>query len=286
MLRGLVSLLNNPEITGAVKEATDAEPVIVASPVTPSSKPVDLPVVAAPSPNSVRLAKTVGPVRLMLTGHSGSGKSWLAAAISGAVLEFSDPIVRMARIAFGTGDGSFDTPEKLRRLRAVVREVLGWGDGVINDDYGLTAVRMLFIDNIRSTGESGGLFFGISPKEFGTPGFWIRSLLARVAQHEKNNPARPAVVTDVTTEEQYLSLRKAGFLPYHVMCNNVTRSARGGAASVLPLNANIERDLLKKISSSPKGNKLWCVWCDDKYPPTSSRLLTTDEFIQTFGFVA
>ena len=89
-----------------------------------------------------------------------------------------------------------------------------------------------------------------------------------------------AVVTSVWTAEQYKFLRAAGYTPIHVMCNNITRTGRGGSQVVDSLTTTIERDITNKISSEPRGKKLWAVWCDEKYPPTSARLMTVEEFLK------
>ena len=105
------------------------------------------------------------------------------------------------------------------------RDLFAWGDGTVAKSTPLTPSRLLFV---RYIGES-KYVGGVDAKLFGTPNFWLASLAARLAG-EKGIVA----VTDVWDANQYKFLRQSGFTPFHVMCNNITRSGRGGSNVVCP----------------------------------------------------
>lgn len=285
-LRALCGMLNDPNITGAEvppeERAAMNKLVAGAAAAIPEGQPAPLPkltkanVLPKPAqkqqPVSGAVHKTSVLVRgvptLFFTGHSRVGKSWLAAQLGATVLEFDDPIYAMAATAFGP-------VQDKGALNQFVGEVRAWGDG--NDTTPMTPARALFTIHIRSAGKDGLALFGVNPQEFGTPGFWIRSLLSRAVR--ANDLKNPIVVTSVETTEQYQGLRQAGFAPYHVLCNSLTRSARGGKPLTNPLADGIERDITTKLSQTPSGMKFWAVWNDDKYPVPSPRLLSVDEFL-------
>ena len=304
MLRSLVGMLNDPNLTGAVlveepnkfpatapltsevaaalteasakfktdkkalQAAADAEASIMAAAM---ASPADelAPVAAAPAPQGPTWKLPPGVNRIFFTGAPKAGKSWLATQLGARLFEMDDPIVAMARSAFGD--------YKQESYSGFAYEVYAWGEGVVNKNYPLTAARSLFVENIRSIAGSAnydGIFEG-----FGTAGFWIRALLNRVTKFHLEFPKEVAVVTDIGTADQYQALRSAGFLHFHVYCHNLTRQARGGVATVSPLVASIEQNLTKAISKEPRGAKLWCVWSDDHYQVPSGRMLSVQEFL-------
>ena len=243
MLKSLLGLLNNPAITGASQPQPEAkeEPAKAAAP-------------------QAQTEFQMSTKRIFFTGATKAGKSFLAAQVGARVFELADPVKAMIRDVFG----SETSPE-------LERDLFAWGDGTVAKSTPLTPSRLLFVKYIRESKYVGG----VDAKLFGTPNFWLASLAARVAG-EKGIVA----VTDVWDANQYKFLRQSGFTPFHVMCNNITRSGRGGSNVVSSLVTSIERDITNKVSQSPGGSKLWVVWSDDKYPPTSNRFLTVDDFVK------
>jgi hypothetical protein len=256
-----------------------------AAPLTPHQKKEAKQVViqtvatvfAAPQPSDVGNPVSHTPAkRIFFTGHPFSGKMWLAGQIKARVFSFADPIFSLATSAFG------DIEDRLL-LGGFVREVTAWGEGLVTPDFPLTAARAMFCDKVHESGNDGYQLMGVPVAEFGTPGFWAASLLARVAQHIKENPAATVAVTDIQTPEQYKTLRDAGFRPYHVACHNNTRAKRGAAANDFSrVAAMIEQDITNKLSRSPKGEKLWCIWNDTESAAPSQRLLTLQEFLAAY----
>lgn len=235
-----------------------------------------------PVPSPIHTPMTAGQAwtaprtrTLFFTGAPRAGKSWLAAQLGARVFEFSDPIAAMAADVFGTSIPETD-------LVGFFNEVYAWGEGVVNQKYPLTACRAAFVGGVRDVVNRQGTF-GIPLAEFGTSGFWIRSLVARVAHFRTDFPTELVAVTDVGTQEQYQALREAGFSAFHVSCNNITRSGRGGNAIVNPVADSVGRSLTKEISMSPRGPKLWCVWNDPNYSAPSGRLLSVNEFLKGFS---
>lgn len=257
ILKNLLGMLNNTALTGA--ELPTDTPAVVQKPEPP-------PTPESP-PTAFRLPKNCR--RLFLTGAGKSGKNWLSAQVGAHWVELHDPITMMGLDIFG----SDARPESLDPF---LREVFAFGEGIVSQKYPLTAARALFVEWTRSRMTE---IFGVSPKNFGTDGFWISSVIARTDAFLREFPRELAVVTNVETSDQYKALKAAGFANVHVICNNVTRSGRGGTALVDPLVSHIERGITEEISQRPRGPKLRAVWCDPSYAPTSNRLLTVQEFI-------
>ena len=266
-LRTLVGFLNDPRVTGAAPPPAN-KPVVKPTP-TPAARPT--PPVPA---RKLATARSAAPKRLFFTGGAKVGKAFLAAQIigpAGKQFGFDDPIVALAVSTFGE-----QSPASLVRF---IAEVRGWGEGVVSDQLPLTAARAMFVENMRASGKEGNALFGAPVEGFGTKGFWASCLLARVEKYESETPGARIVVTRVTTPDNYMALKKAGFVPWHVTCNPMTRSARGGSNLVDNVSERIERDITSKLSQSGQGTKLWCVWSDDKYPVPSPRLFTVHEFL-------
>lgn len=300
-LRNLVGMLNNTEITGAVVPPEEPNRDI-ATQQTSQSPAVREEAVAArraeaqaeaeilkatlettreqarsftppptvplePATNTFSLPP--GTKRIFFTGAAKAGKSWLAAQLGARAFELDDPIRAMAREAFG------DCREE--DYVDFANEVFAWGEGIVNKRYPLTASRAAFVDSFRQSANVDPS--QIPLREFGLAGFWTNALRMRVDRFQESYPDELIVVTDIGTVDQYKALRQNGFAAIHVTCNNITRSGRGGSSVIPSLVNSIERDITQKISQQPRGHKLWCVWCDEKYPPPSNRMLTTAEFL-------
>jgi len=285
-LRALCGELNNPILTGAVVEpdssppskdtaaaldqsftqAAEAQAAIMAatgaSPVERRAVVQTIP--TAPKPYDAGAPfKMSRPSRLFFTGAPRSGKSWLAAQLGARTMELDDPIRAMTASAFG--DCKNDD------YVVFANQVFAWGEGIVSSKFPLTAPRMHFVEYMRETPNL---------ERFGTADFWVTRLIARVTAFQKDFPGEMVVVTDVGSVSQYRALREAGFLAFHVQCNNVTRSGRGGNAVVPSLVTGIEQDITKKISQQPRGPKLWCVWNDPHYAAPSSRFISIEEFLK------
>lgn len=285
MMRGLCGLLNDPALTGAEVPQEVKEPIAVppaAPPLALPKLPHDVVVVDdVPKTAPAGIAKIAEPVTpavatdvlaLFFTGGGKAGKSYLASQLGAVVVEFIDPVIGMAKRMFG--------PDvEIGELRGFLRTMTCWGEGVLTPEVPLTAERGCLVELIRTNAARWDDLFGVTSKLFGTPDFWTRCLLARVSKLRRSHPKSLVAVTSVPTEGRYIALKKAGFRPYHVLCNNLTRSSRGGNSTVSPLVNSIDRDITKNLSTSPQGPKLWAVWCDEKYPSPSKRLLSVGEFL-------
>jgi hypothetical protein len=340
-LRQLTALLNDPRITGAVvppeekavlnatgAPARQPEAPVTQLPTDPlngaaptpraieriSDAPVAAPPLAGPKTPHQRLSKPATPQRtqtapqvvsahlpaqkLFFTGHSGAGKSYLAEQLKARVFEFNDPIYALAASVFGE-------VSDVTLLEPFVAEVTAWGEGSLTAP--LTTPRAMFIDYMREAGEEGDKLMGVPVSEFGTPGFWTRCLLARVARFQAQESASiekvrinnttekaldslaanrvphltPVAVTHIETPDQWRSLQVAGFRPYHVACLAATRVARGASVES-PVAVAIDRDITQKLSQHKDGGKLWCIWNDPQHPSPSNRLLSLQEFLGAY----
>jgi hypothetical protein len=245
--------------------------------LTPHQKREAKQAVAPIAPQPITANSSHSPSkRILFTGHPSVGKSWLAAQIKARVFEFSDPIYALAGVAFGT-------VADVKLLDDFVQDITAWGEGYISPEYPLTAMRAMFLDSIREAGADGEELMGMPLHIFGTPGFWAKSLLARVALYENNKPNATVVVTGIQSPEQFKLLQSQGFRPYHVSCQNTTRAKRGATTSDFNrVAAMIEQDITNKLSRQPSGGKLWCVWNDQENNSPSNRLLSLQEFLAAY----
>jgi hypothetical protein len=269
-------------------------------PLTPHEKkeaPIKLS--TAPVPASLPKAEHQPAQRIFFTGQPFSGKKWLAEKIKARVFGFDDPIRALAASVFGEV-----AEEPLRQFIATVR---AFGDNDQNTPLSVT--RAMFFDYMREAGAEGDTLMGVPVSTFGSPGFWTRSLLARIARFQEDERVvlekfrvkqdteaaldalasrqqpEPTVVVvcDLSTPAQYTSLREAGFKPYHVACHVNTRASRGAIqSSVNPLATEIEGNLTKDLSQNPGGKKLWCIWNDTEQPRPSGRLMSLPEFLDAY----
>lgn len=295
-LRALVGELNNPNITGAVVEdqpdlsikadaeaspakpdpavaqAAFAEARILQATQTTAGLTESKPLTLAPAPVlTPEPVEPFGTRKVFFTGQPKSGKSYLAASIGARTIEIDDPIRAMITDTFPDARA-----ESIAPLSA---QIFAWGEGVVSAKVPLTAERLQFVHWFREISNAAGTF-GVELRDFGTAGFWVRSLISRVNRFCLDFPAETVVVTGVYDNAQYKALLAAGFTHFHVVCNNITRTGRGGSAVTNPLADAIERDLTKKLSGAPRGPKFKCIWADTNYPPPSNRLLTIDEFVK------
>ena len=209
---------------------------------------------AAPTPNP-------GALKLVFTGMSGAGKSTIAKQLGFTELQIQDPIVALYRRYFPGQEPPAD----------FLNTVLVWGEGAIDPKTPVTPARLLFIDFIRQqSADLGGT-------DFGTPGFWQRSLLLRAAAASVNGPV---VVTTCTTGPMLTALKDAGFQHFHIACSNQTlptRKRRQGANDAL---ANtFSNQLVREVSMHPQGPQLPCIW-NDGVPAPSPRFLTLETLKQ------
>lgn len=293
-LRQLAAELNDPRITGAVVEEGQAAEINPTPTPDPAAKPfpsAGAPAINTPPPNRVvdhqpgqnlqappvaadqPIRATVVPKRILFTGKSRVGKSYLAEQAGIKTFELDEPIYAMARESFG------DQSEK--HFATFVREMRIIGDGDISQEFPYSAARAMAVTRIRGSGKAGLNLFGIDPKGFGTPNFWALSLAARVKAFEEKNPGAPVGVTRISSEGEYKLLRAEGFTHFHVTCSSMIWSSRGGAADQVrdKLHLGIDKDVDVKISRDRNGAKLYCVWSDQNYPAPSPRLITVNEFI-------
>jgi hypothetical protein len=253
--------------TAGLQPAFPAEAAAVPSPesLTPTpAQPAAEVVAAAPPAASVLTPAATGskgPARILLTGKTGAGKSWLAAETGGALVDTAIPILGLIERYFG----------KLPNPAAMAAQIRAWGDGLVSLKYPATVERMLFVDWIR--GKHDGMFLN-----FGTPGFW-----ATLALSEADIQTGRVVITDVKTPLEFQKLTDAGFIHYHVTCSNATWAARPKSAnSDDGLAIHLDNSAVKKTSLQPAGEMLRCVWNDTVARP-SPRLHTVASYLQAIA---
>jgi hypothetical protein len=252
-----------PPLTPGFDSTSPAQPAKDAKISLPSAtteRVFSSPTLASVSPPSASIATTTAAsgLRILLTGRSGVGKTWLASAINAEARELVDPVLKGFQ-------GSFPSVTH-KSVDLTAQTVLAWGRGIISDSYPVSPARLLFI-------EFAGSMFG---RGFGdSPDFWAKVLVSKITDN------RPVVVTSVTSSEEFQYLTAAGFEHYHVVCSSstlVNRPKRQNAPGDA-MAAHLDKQVTQKISQQREGAKIKCIWCDPGNRP-SNRLYTVQEFLQ------
>lgn len=302
MLEMECAFLNNPAISGDKKGADKEKPApSAAQPVTasPSTQPVQpaadqdglgatplppdpifeghgmqvqhsitpppQPIVPPPAP------VIAAPDRILLTGRTGVGKSFLAQRSGAHVLELDDPIRRLAIKWLGNvADGP--------AADALVETIYQWGNGQVSAQYPLTPARLLFatIADGSLVGPDGNCF------EYGKPGCWIKNLIQRA-----NNlvaDGKQVIVTGVNSVDDYKALVAAGFRHYHVVCSPASYTARPKRKTANDnLAAAFDKDISVKLSRQPQGERLRCIWSD--VSTAHNRLFSVEQWLQAITII-
>lgn len=286
-LNSLISLMNNPAITGAVVpkgetvSAVDrtgatmiaVDPAVAAIKTKPVAPVSDMPTTAR------------NPAKIFYTGLIGVGKDYVAEATGAAIFGFADPIYHLAEYFFGITVNS-KKGKDLPGVRQFLQMAGQWGRAEVTAEYPLTPARACFISMIRSLGEAARFDskYEIDWAAFGRdPHLWINGVVKRATAYIEANPGSRIATTNVRFQPEYKALSGLGWTHFHVMCSPATRSGRVKVLSDKDTSeamANaLNNDVMKRISAQPTGPKLRCIW-NDTAPRPSTRLYTVSEFLQ------
>jgi hypothetical protein len=231
-----------------------AQPAAIPAALTPAASPLGEQAFQSPAPN-VRSAP-IAPNRILLTGRSGAGKSWLAAQVPlASVVELTDSIDRFLQ-------DFYPDVETGSSLLLNFRETIkAWGDGVITDKYPLSPARFLFSEYAKRRWPG-----------FGTPGYWVSQLV-------DCGPDGKTIVTRVESSADFRALVAAGFKHYHVVTSTNTMAARQQRKNAdNRLALSLDADVIKKLSSNRQGPRLNVIWNDTT--PASPRVFTVAQWLQ------
>lgn len=277
-LNSLVGFLN----TGAVVPPEAKEEIAAAFHKTPSPVQEVAPIL----PSASRLPNPVAPLgrRIFFTGRMCAGKDFVANKIGADIFGFADPIYSLAEYLLNikvTANENKDAPG----VRKFLQQVGQWGRSEATEQYPHTAERAMFSLMVRSLANQNCLGPGVDWGMFGlTADLWIDGLLKRADAVNSNR----IVVTNCRFPNEYRRLSEANFEHWHIVCSPqswLSRLAEKKLDAKSPevsdmsekLAADLNADLLKKLSAQKQGNKLRVVWSDTT-PPPSSRIYTLDEF--------
>jgi hypothetical protein len=195
-------------------------------------------------------------IRIVFTGRSGAGKTFLADAAALQVVEIDSQIFGYLKQTFQNA-GEAD-------LSAAAAKIRWWGEGVISNAVPVTVERLLFTQHISANAAG-----------FGEPGYWVKRLVDGLSSGPH------IVVTQVETTNDLKALIASGFKHYHVMCSNSTLSQRQKRANADDRLANaLDQDVTRKLSQSRQGDRLKCIWCDERAViPNPQRLYSVADFI-------
>jgi hypothetical protein len=193
-------------------------------------------------------------IRIVFTGRSGVGKSFLAEAAALQAIEIDSQIFNYLKQTFPNA-GEAD-------LSAAATKIRWWGEGVISNAVPVTVERLLFTQHLNAPG-------------FGEPGYWVKRLVDGLSS------GAGIVVTQVETTNDLRALQAAGFRHYHVLCSTSTLAQRQKRANADDRLANaLDQDVTRKLSQNRQGDRLKCVWSDDKAViPNAQRLYSVADFI-------
>jgi hypothetical protein len=293
-LRELVGFLNNNSVTGAVVPPEAKQEI--AAVLSPSSTALIAPIPTAslspPPEQSVPNTPAQLGRKIFFTGRMFSGKDFVASHIGADIFGFADPIYALTEYLHGVKVNSKEGKDHHPGIRQFMQSVGQWGRNEINSQYPLNAERAMFCMMIRSLANQNCLMPGVEWGQFGlTPDLWIDGLLARVAATEQQQQTvyRRYAVTNCRFPNEYKSLTAEGWQHWHVVCSPQTwlaRLSKNGLDAKSPvisdisekLAADLNADLIKKLSTHKQGNKMRVIWSDELVPPPSNRIYTIGEF--------
>jgi hypothetical protein len=289
-LDGLLSMINNPAITGAV-----VPPGVNTKVNVPSGRPdplgAETPI--SPASNEIQSSNTSTAhvprftSRLFFTGRVAVGKDFTALADGLTIYGFADPLYYLASHFFGVKVDSTigkDGPG----MRAFLQTLGQWGRNMVNEKYPYTPTRACFITMIRSLAAAGVISgFEVDWSSFGqNENIWLDACLRRVAN---SSDGTRIGITNVRFSNEFARLQSEGFQHIHVTCSPACWRERLVTKKLTPdspqvkdvseqLAMSIDADLTKKISAQPTGSKLRVVWNDTAKSP-SGRLYTLNEWL-------
>jgi hypothetical protein len=284
-LRGLVGMLNDPRITGAVVPPGESTAVETAA-ISPELPP---PPAIAPPPPPVVEARVIDASKIFYTGRLKAGKDHIAGLTGAKNFGFSEPLYYLLEFFFGVKDKDKHGARKFLQYAGQV------GRNVINEQYPLTPERAVFVQMVRTLSKK---FPDTLRVDWSTYGFnnniWLDAVNQRIDEHLASQPGARVSNTNVRFEHEFARLKEQGFRHYHVMCSKATWEARlkqAGLQANSPvvtdvseqLAAALDRDVTQKISKQRTGKKLAVIWNDPAVPPPSPRLYTVNEFLALVG---
>lgn len=288
-LNALLGMLNDPNITGAEVPAEEKmkakakRKTLMERLAESKQTQVDpvVPAAATPQHGFKRYPK------IFLTGRLKAGKDYVANAGGYTIYGFSDPLNYLATHFTGipvTANQNKDLPG----MRAFLQTVGQWGRNIINEQYPITAARVLFVTMIRSLHAAKIIDgYGVNWANFGADeNLWLDALLNRYAE----NPSAQAAVTNVRFENEFKRLQSEGWQHWHIITSPSCWARRLAAHKMTvdapqlkdtseKLAATLDAQVTKQISAARNGPKLRCIWNDPDSPPPSPRLHTLQEFL-------
>lgn len=293
-LNGLLNMMNDPRITGAVvpKGAEVLAAATDSIPIPPFPK-LNLDRRVAPSaPNHIVARGPVNLAKIFYTGLIGAGKDYIAEQTGANIFGFADPIYHLAEYFFGITVNS-KTGKDIPGVRQFLQVAGAWGRAEVTEQYPLTPARACFVSMIRSLGEANRF----DPKhevDWSSYGrnkdIWLNATNARVEDFLAKNPGVRVAITNVRFQNEYKKMQELGWSHIHIMCAPETRLKRvtvgAGSKDVSEqLAAFLNHDATRQISAQPQGAKLRVIW-NDSVPAPSPRLYTVPEFLARFAPVS
>lgn len=302
-LNGLLGLLNNPAITGAVVPKGEKVNANVMLDKTGATMLPSDPAVAATPEQLERVSKQIAPpppvipatprntAKIFYTGLIGVGKDYIAEQTGAKIFGFADPLYHLAEYFFGIVVNS-KKGKDIPGVRQFLQMAGQWGRAEVSEQYPLTPARACFISMIRSLGEAQRFDsrYEIEWSKFGSDmHLLVNGVVKRASAYLEATPQGKVASTNVRFQPEFKALSGLGWSHYHVMCSPATRQSRVKVLSDKDtseaLAAALNNDVMKRISAQPRGTKLRVIW-NDTTPPPSPRLYTVPEFLQEIAIAA
>lgn len=289
-LNGLISMLNDPALTGAdvPKGVNPMGAARAGFKESVATVDAEVPPAGAPATEVVPpVSITVNPRRLFFTGRLFAGKDYCAAQAEATIFGIADPLYYLATHFFKVPVTATENKD-LPGMRAFLQAVGQWGRGTSNEQYPFTPARATFVTMIRSLYAAGVLHgSAVDWDNFGhNENIWIDACLKRAEPCTGR-----AAITSVRFADEFNRVRAEGWRHWHVMTSQATWRTRLAARKLTPdsvavkdtserLAMSLDADVIKKISAQPRGNKMRVIWNDPAVAPPSNRLYTINEFLQ------
>lgn len=292
-LNNLMTILNNPAITGAAvpKPGDDEEgegaTQLPADPAVAASR------VATPKASAAPARRKITGLKFAFTGRLKSGKDYVAAALNAKIFGFAEPLYALQDHFFGTHAVTDPKQKDIPGARQFLQTVGQWGWGALNDKYPLTPARAVFNTMIRSLGAAGVFpaHLQVDWESFGRDKeIWVKAAFRRIDDFMAANPGQRVAIVNARFQHEFNPLKEAGFEHYHIMCSHKTwaeRLAKANLTDKSPAVTDIseslahalDQNVIKQISAQKSGPMLKAIWNDSTQAP-SQRLYTLPNFLQ------
>lgn len=311
VLNGLLAMVNDPNITGAVvpkgenvrvplrkipeqpSPASMTTETLIEAASTMTGAVAGLMAASAPAaPESVSVPRNRN--RIFFTGRLCSGKDNAAEAAGLQILGLADPLYFLVNRLFNLKVSATEGKD-IPGVRATLQLLGQWGRGDYTDKSPATPARAVFLDFLRDRSRAlNEAYPSVRWGDYGnSQDIWLNAAIRRADEMAISNPAAVAI-TNVRFENEYKRLTAEGWTHYHVMCSAKTWQQRLATKNMRidnpalkdtseQLAIALDNDVMRRLKMGTAGSGMLRVIWNDSEPAPSKRLHTVQSWIQSLN---